>query len=856
MPAPFQERPREESSERSDLKHLHLPEQVNILAQDGQYTGMNLGLGRGQSVTTTVKPSRIVWVCITVLFFAGLHMGYAASGNETPQADTQPSPLAQYYGFGPMEILKLQWNLGAPVIADINGDGLKDLIFTNNRKARIDLLLQKKDFAPDEDLPVEILDEDVNDILGREKFWRFKRVSYDLDVEAKSLILADWNNDGLTDMAFYASDGLRIVLQDKPTPPTSPAETVDGANSDPQAPQWMPAKKVDIREGLSTEQALAAGDLNGDMRTDLALLAGDGTFLLMQKDNGSLAQPEKYHCGGQKPRQLHIADVNGDKRADLIILTGEQPFPLRVRYQTDAGRLGPEVRYELPAPRTLEVAGLDHSHGSCFLSVSRHSGRIRISAVAANPGQTDYPVFTYPLPATDAADKRDITAADVDGDGLMDVVVSDPSRAEFLLFRAAAATGLATPKRFPGLTDMRKLAAGDLDGSGQDAIAALSLEEKTIAISRLDKGRLRFPESIAISDQPQAMDLADVNGDALVDLVYIARQKKEDKYFLRTVLSVGHEDVQTGPELELTELKDKPLDVRVGDIDHDGRMDVMIVRPYGPLLLVRQPETGQFAQVTKPDIHSGLVANVQPASLSLAPLGSMGTTAALLAKKNFARAVVFDPAKGWQVVDQYQVDNRQSNLSGAAACRLPDQEALAIVTYDTAREKLGILTSQADGTYRTEREIEVGFLAIKKILTGDFGGMSPVSILLCGARKLILVPASAQKYLLRKVASFETDAKGVQYGAIAIGDINGDTIAEILAVDQARHHVEILAFDAAGQIVSASKFKVFEEPRSVERGNNRRNGEPRAVRIDDVTGDGKNDLILFVHDRIIIYPQD
>jgi hypothetical protein len=32
--------------------------------------------------------------------------------------------------------------------------------------------------------------------------------------------------------------------------------------------------------------------------------------------------------------------------------------------------------------------------------------------------------------------------------------------------------------------------------------------------------------------------------------------------------------------------------------------------------------------------------------------------------------------------------------------------------------------------------------------------------------------------------------------------------------------------------------------------------EPRELKIADVTGDGKNDLVTVIHDRIIIYPQD
>ena len=59
------------------------------------------------------------------------------------------------------------------------------------------------------------------------------------------------------------------------------------------------------------------------------------------------------------------------------------------------------------------------------------------------------------------------------------------------------------------------------------------------------------------------------------------------------------------------------------------------------------------------------------------------------------------------------------------------------------------------------------------------------------------------------------------------------------------------------KLTAAVKFKVFEEPREIERSRfGSRGGEPRAVILGDVTNDKKTDLILLVHDRIIIYPQD
>ncbi len=809
---------------------------------------------------TMMKVSRIVCTYATLLLLAPIQGGTSLPATKRAEPTTKPAKLGKYYGFGPMEILKLQWKLSRPIVVDINADGLNDLIVANNRKARIDLLLQKRDFEPDKNLPLEIIDDDVNDRFGREKTWRFKRVAYDLDVAATSLVVADLNADGLPDLAFYAKDGLRVVLQDKPKlAETAPADP-EASQIHPREPTWSTARKFDIREGLSNEKALTSGDLNGDALEDLVLLSSDGTFVIMQKEDGTLRSPRKYHCGGRQPREVYVADVDGDKRMDLVIRTAEREFPVRVRYQTTQGKLGPELRYPLPIPRALELVTLTEDAASCFLSISRLSGRVTLSGLAKDASLQEHPVYTYPLPASDAPDKRDIAIGDVNGDGLTDVIVSDPSRAEFLLFRASQISGLSTPKRFPGLTNMSKLVAADLDGSGKDSIVALSVTEKIIGITRMTNGRLSFPEAVSITDEPQAMDVTDVDGDGKADLVYVARNKKDEKYYLRSLLGLGRKNCTVGPEIELTELKDKPLDIRTGDIDHDGRTDVMIVRPYSPLLLVRQPEAGKFAQVTRTDIHGGLVANVQPTALSLGALGEKGAMAALLAKQNFARAVVFDSEKGWEVVDQYQAASRRSNLSAAAACSLGDGDDLAIVTYDSARGKLGILRKEADGTYGTDREVKVGSISVRRILAGNFGGDSPASILLCGTRKLILVPTQRSTHLLRKLASFEPDITDARYGAVATGDINSDGLPEIVLVDQRRHHVEILTFDSKGVLVSGSKFKVFEAPRGTagdryDRGG-RRDGEPRAVCIGDVTGDGKNDLVLLVHDRIIIYPQE
>ncbi|MCD6364458.1 MAG: VCBS repeat-containing protein, partial [Planctomycetes bacterium] len=596
------------------------------------------------------------WVVLCSAVFAPAMPAAAVDKAAAPQA-APPSSLARYYGFESMEIIKLHWGIGVPIAADINHDGLTDLILINNHKSRIELLLQKKGFDPEAPVAIEIEDDDVNDILSKERAWRFHRADYDLDVKAADLVLADLNKDSLPDLAYTAKEGLYVALQEKPkkSGKSDKSDKSAGASAEASAPRestFAPARRLDVTGG----SLLAAGDLNGDGRSDLAVLADGGVYIVLQKDDGLMGKPVKHPSSSKRLSKIRIADVNADGRDDLVLLTGEAKMPLRVRLQTPAGKLGPEVRLALTSPSVLETASLGGR--DCFVTVSRVSGRVQVWALRRKPLAKSWPILAYPMPAGEGSSNRDMVSADVNGDGLSDVVVSDPGRAEFLLYLAKAETSLAPAETFPGLSDMRKLCSGDLTGDGKDSIVALSVKEKLIAVTSLAKGRLAFPKSVAVKGEPVAMDLADLDADDKLDLVYVGQEKDDkgrQKYFLRTVMGLTREGAAAGAEFELKDLKDKPVDLRSADVDHDGLVDVIVVPQYGSLLLVRQEEAGKFSQAVGKDIHAGLVRNVPPRALSLAPLAPGGKQAVLLAQKKFARALVFasGEGKGWEVVDQY-----------------------------------------------------------------------------------------------------------------------------------------------------------------------------------------------------------
>ncbi len=397
--------------------------------------------------------------------------------------------LGDFYGFGPMEILTLEWELGYPLAGDINGDSRSDLIVCNNRKSCIELLLQKPNFDPQKvAVPAEPNRENINDIFGREIAWRFQRFHYPLHVKATSLVLGDFNHDRRLDLAYYSTEGLHVVLQDSSSRPSKSA---------PTEPSWQTETRFEVRDGMKTSEALEAGDLNHDGRTDLVLLLQDGYYMLLQTADGHLAPPVRYYSSSENLRQVEIGDVDGDGRNDLVLLTGEQEgYPLRIRLQNQDGTLGPEGRYPIPAPSVLRLCNLDDSARRVIASVSQQSGRFSLHALVRET-QREEAISIHPLPADDDAANRDMTCADIDGDGLTDMVVTDPGRGQFLVLRGQLDSGLGPVTAYPGLKDMRKVRAARLGDGAGEALAVLSIDEKVIALSRFEGGRLRaYPNNL------------------------------------------------------------------------------------------------------------------------------------------------------------------------------------------------------------------------------------------------------------------------------------------------------------------------------------------------------------------------
>ena len=137
---------------------------------------------------------------------------------------------------------------------------------------------------------------------------------------------------------------------------------------------------------------------------------------------------------------------------------------------------------------------------------------------------------------------------------------------------------------------------------------------------------------------------------------------------------------------------------------------------------------------------------------------------------------------------------------------------------------------------------------------GCHSGTEEAHALAFGLNSAAWLPFSGPVWDVRELDGYETPIKDGRLNDVVPGDLNNDGRKDLVFLETARNYVDIVTFEKPHQLVPANRWQVFEERTFRSRRND--SMEPREAVIADVTGDGKNDLILLVHDRILVYPQD
>jgi len=203
---------------------------------------------------------------------------------------------------------------------------------------------------------------------------------------------------------------------------------------------------------------------------------------------------------------------------------------------------------------------------------------------------------------------RTLHAADLDGDGLDDLLVGGEASSALALFIAnpSAPNGFESERLLVTDPAPRPAAPVDMDNDGDLDIVVLSATMKTVGVDLNDgSGNLstQARQIVADSDelQPQEIDTADFDRDGNVDVVvYIAAGPGASvESELRVYRGLGDGTLELDQTLPGGEF---PVSGLAEDVNHDGWVDIVVADIQEDKLPVHINREGQFPDVVDIDV--------------------------------------------------------------------------------------------------------------------------------------------------------------------------------------------------------------------------------------------------------------
>ena len=716
---------------------------------------------------------------------------------------------------------------------DINGDGKPDLVLANYAAGTVSVLLNTT--APGAATPTFS-----------------SRFDFPVSLNPVSVAVGDLNGDGLPDMAVAnrGSNSVSVLINNG-----TPWDTVAS---------FAPGVLVDAGQYPSS---VAMGDLNGDGKPDLiATNSGDNTVSVMLNATvpGSFAASfgnTKNFAVGTFPTSGKIGDLNGDGKADLVVTNGLSNNVSILFNQTAPGAGTPVFapHFDLLAqadPVAVAIADFNGDSKPDIAVADKNWDTVSVFTNNTLPGAAT-PAFSSQTQLRTGQRPTGISVADINGDGLPDIVTSNYNSSNVTILQNTTIPGSSSPSFAAALnvadgtsTQPNGVAVADFNSDGALDIGVANHATSTVAlILNTTPPSSSLPsltpiQSFSTGNRSIAVAVKDINGDGLPDIAVANYTANTVSVLLNTTVP-GSTVASFAPRVDFTTGKN-PISVVFGDVNGDGKPDLLVANSGSNTVSVLRNTTTPGATTPSFAAKTDLTVGSQPLFVALGDLNGDGmpdiavanektnnvsvlrnTTAPGAATPSFA-------AKSDFAVGQNPVALTLADINGDGK--------LDIATANSSSNNASVLINKTPtGTTTTTFASQASFIAGPKpvsIAFGDFNGDGKPDLALTstnanGDSVSILTNTTTAGSTLATFTPRLALPTAVRPYSITVADFNGDGKPDIAVSNLGSQSASIMLNTSAPGATTPSFANRVDYPMT----------NPYAITSGDINGDGKPDLI-------------